>query len=498
MVITRHLAFDLGAESGRAVVGTFSDGKIQMDVIHRFPTGGLKISGSSYWNVLGFFEEMLFALKKYVEIFGAQLESIGVDSWGVDYGLLDLNGKLLSIPYTYRDDRVKGMDKKIDQIMGTRKLYELTGIQMLPINTLNQIVGMIGKSDPTLYIAQNLLLIGDLFHYFFTGRKCVEYSGVSITQLYNNVKKRWDTEIFDAFNIPKSIQTAVIHSGDFVGFLDNNIRKQAGLNSVKIIAPAVHDTASAFAAVPAAQSENWACLSSGTWSVIGTELDHQIINETAYRLNISNSGGILGRSLFLKNVMGLWIIQQCKIEWNVADPNLDYEKIVQFAEEAEPFTAFIDPDDMCFFNPSSMLEAIQVYLKHTCQKSIDMQNIGSVARIVYESLAMKYRYVLEKIEIAANKKFDSLYVIGGGSKNRMLNQFTANAFGIPISIGNCEATTLGNLLMQCYGMGILNSIDDIRNVARRSSQVIQVNPDNPFAWDKEYGRFMKINKLIEE
>ena len=495
MAITRHLAFDLGAESGRAIVGIFDNGSMTLDEIHRFKTGGHNVNDSSYWDIINIYDELISALKKYSKKYGPELDSLGIDAWGVDFGLLDCNGKLVSMPYTYRDERVNDMDLKIDRIFGKRKLYDSTGIQMLPINTLNQVVGMLNKNDPTLQISDKILFIGDLLHYLLTGEISVEYTGVSISQLYNNIINDWDDEIFNKFNIPEKIQGKVIRAGDFIGYLKKDICRETGISKVKVIAPAVHDTASASVAVPAGSHEKWAYLSSGTWSIVGIELDSPIINDISFEMNVSNSGGVLGKTLFLKNVMGLWIIQQCKKEWNKADPDLTYEKIDKQVLNAKPFKAFFDPDDLCFFSPANMLEAVTAYVKNTGQGVVDPFDIGAVSRIVYESLAFKYNYVLSRINKSADKTEDVLYLLDGGAKNEILNQFTSNATGLKIVTGHAESTAIGNILMQCKGLGLLNSLDEMRSVVRNCYASKVYMPDETAGWRTVYNEYLDHTEL---
>lgn len=489
----RHLAFDLGAESGRAVVGELSAGKMEQYELHRFDTGIIKIGGRTYCSAIESFRGIMESLKKFRREFGSELTSLGVDSWGCDFGLLDGKNRLLGIPYSYRDARVNGTDRIIEQKMGADRLYRLTGIQMLPINTLNQIIGGLAQEDSTFELAENMLFIGDLMHFFLTGEIATEYTMLSISQLYNTAEKRYEGEVFDRFGINKKLQTKIIYAGDVYGTLREEVCEQTGLKKAKVITPAVHDTVSGFAAIPAREGETWYGLSSGTWSILGTEEDRVLITDDTCSFSLSNSGGVMGRNLLLKNVMGLWIIQQCRQEWNKVDKALDYDGIVARAQKAEPFYAVIDPDDLDFFNPDNMLHAVSGYLKKTNQRATE--DIGQVARIVYESLAFKYRYVIDRISKATGKKADVLYFIGGGIKNEMLNQFAANAAGIRAETGSSEACTLGNLLTQCYGCGLVDSLGEMRAIARHSVCRKQYFPENRELWEREYGRFLAVTGL---
>jgi rhamnulokinase len=488
----RFLAFDLGAESGRAVVGEIKDDRLTLTEIHRFPTGGTKINNHLQWNILGFYTHLIEGLKNYVSKYGGKLDGIGIDTWGVDFGLLDKNGGLLSNPYTYRDSRTEGASSIIDKKLGNKELYYLTGIQLLPFNTVNQLVSMVENKDPILDITENILFIGDLLNYFLTGVKTTEYTVASISQLYNTVTREWEPKIYKALGIPERISAKVIKAGDLVGTLNGALAGELGLGEVQVIAPAVHDTASAAVSVPAGKEEEWAFLSSGTWSIVGFELDKPIINDKSYEMNISNSGGALDKTLYLKNVMGLWIIQCCKRMWNKTNPNLSYPEIENMATEAKPFAAFIDPDDLIFLNPADAVEAVKEYCRRTKQLEVDKNDIGVVGRIIFESLALKYRYVLEKLMDATGRKADVLYITGGGSKNRLLNQFTANALGRKVNAGPVEATAIGNIMMQAVGSGLYYSLNEIRKIIRNSFDIEQYMPLDTEKWNIAYESFKEI------
>ncbi|QGP91605.1 Rhamnulokinase [Neomoorella glycerini] len=491
----RFLAFDLGAESGRAVVGSIKEDRLALTEIYRFPTGGTKINNHLYWDVLGFYSQLLAGLKKYVSEYGSDLDGIGVDAWGVDFGLLDKRGNLLGNPYHYRDAKNEGTMAIIDKKLGLRELYNLTGIQLLQINTVNQLVAMVRDEDPLLPAAENILFIGDLFHYFFTGVKAVEHTVASISQLYNTVTDDWEKKVFAALGIPSKITTRLIRAGDVIGPLKGELAEEVGLNEVPVIAPAVHDTASAAVAVPAVEDEGWAFLNSGTWSIVGLELDSPVINDRSYEMNISNSGGAFNRILYLKNVMGLWIIQCCKRIWNKKHPSLSYQEIASLAQGAAPFVAFIDPDDPAFLNPVDATAAVAAYCCRTGQAEVDKDDIGTISRIVFESLALKYRYVLERLMEATGSKVKVLHITGGGSNNELLNEFTASALGIKVTAGPVEATAIGNIMLQATGAGLYRSLPEIRRIIRNSFEIKEYLPEEREVWEKAYERFVRI---IEE
>lgn len=488
----RYVAFDLGAESGRAVIGSLDKGLLNHKEIYRFPNKSIALGDHLYWNILGLYDHLLKGLKAYVKVLGPEVHGIGVDSWGVDYCLLDDQGKLAGNAYHYRDNRTAGTPDMIEDIFSNKQLYEITGVQMLPINTLNQLIAAVGSKDSVLEIADRLLFIADFFHYCFTRKKVAEFTSVSISQLYNNKTLQWDDAVFDAFEIPKKITPEVVQAGTVIGDLIPEIARGAGLGKTKVIAPAVHDTASAVVSIPSVNENGWAFLSSGTWSILGLELDAPIMDERSMTFNISNSGGVLGKTLYLKNVMGLWIIQQCKRIWNRKNQILDYSDIVNHAFKATPFKAFINPDDFCFLNAEDTPSEIIQYCERTSQPVPDHDDTGVISRIIFESLAMKYRLVLEQLLEGSGKDVEVLYIIGGGSKNEMLNQFTANVMGRKVYTGPEEASSIGNIMMQAVGDGMVSSLGEVRKIVKASFDVKEYFPRNHNQWQTEYERFKNL------
>jgi len=491
--MNKHFAVDLGAESGRCVVGIIENGILTLDELCRFPTQTLFICGEYKWNVYRFYEEIVKGLKEYVKKYGNELDSIGVDTWGVDYGLIDKSNKLLGIPYSYRDNRTQGTT---DLIMENRNdIYSTTGIQFLEFNTLNQLISEKKSECSQLNIANNLLFIGDLIHSFLGARPTCEYTAASISQLVDTSTKNWDDKIFETYTIPKKLMTEIVFAGDIIGTLCKEIADDVGLKGdVKIIAPAVHDTASAIVALPA-ENENFAYISSGTWSIAGIELDEPVKNELSLEMNISNSGGVLNKSLFLKNVMGLWLIQQCKKQWNKINEKLEYSDIIKLASNAKPFSAFIDPDNQVFFNPVDMPEAISNYIFMSGQGKVDKNDIGTISRIIYECLAFKYHYVFQKICRVVDKKIEKVHIVGGGSKNEMLNQFVANVMNVEITAGPVEGTAMGNILMQAYGCKEVSSLNEIRRIVKNSNVINEFLPTSNESWTNAYDCFVEKCKL---
>ncbi|MEN8158321.1 MAG: rhamnulokinase family protein, partial [Bacteroidota bacterium] len=485
----RYVAFDLGAESGRAVIGSFDKGLLNCKEVYRFPNKGITVGGHQYWNILGIYDQLLEGLKTSVKLVGQGINGIGVDSWGVDYCLIDRLGNLVGNAYQYRDSRTEGTPGIIEAQFGSEQLYRHTGVQMLPFNTLNQLIAASRTGDPTLEIADRLLFIADFLHYCFTGMKVSEFTAATISQLYNNGTGAWDETIFEAFGIPRKIAPEVIQAGTVIGDLKPELARMVGLATTRVIAPAVHDTASAAVSIPTTAEDGWAFLSSGTWSIVGLELDGPVMDEKSMGMNISNSGGVLGKNLYLKNVMGLWLIQQCKRIWNKKQPVLDYPDIVKRAFKATPFSAIIDPDDLAFLNAEDMVAEVIGYCKKSGQKVPEYDDIGTISRIIFESLALKYRFVLEQLMEGAGKEVETIYLIGGGGKNELLTQFTANATGRTVITGPSEASSVGNIMMQAVGDGMISSLAEVRTIIMKSFGTREYTPHYPKEWQAGYERF---------
>lgn len=491
--MTRHLAVDLGAESGRCVIATLDEGRLALEELCRFPTQGMVLGGGIHWNVYRFYEEILSAFKLYARRYGPGLNSVGVDTWGCDYALLDERDQLLELPYCYRDSRTNCTPEALAPLKPL--IYEKTGAQFLTFATVNQLIASGQQAGGTLRKARAMLFIGDFLHFLMGADKVNEYTVASISQLVDTREKCWDDELFGKLGLPRGICQRLVHPGDCIGEVSPAVLTETGLTSpVKIIAPAVHDTASAILASPA-DGENWGYISSGTWSLAGVELDHAVNTPEALQINASNSGGALGRNLFLKNVMGLWLIQQCRKNWCASGIELSYEEIVEKAGQAAGFEAFIDPDDAGFFAPADMVEQIRGYLQKTRQVAPGRGDVGALARIVYESLALKYRYVFERLCAVSEKRVDVLHIIGGGSRNDMLNRMTAGVMGVPVVAGPAEATAIGNVLMQAYGCGQVQTLQEIRGIVALSFETRRFLPEDTSAWEDAYRRFRRVTTL---
>jgi rhamnulokinase len=489
--MNRYFAIGLGADSGRCVAGTLEKGKLIMEEIHRFPTRYFRFEGADRWDLVRIYEEILEGLRKYSAKFGPELSSLACDGWACDYGLFDASGRLLDLPHSYRDSRVSGSLLLTDPYR--EWLYAKTGIQFLEFNTLNQL--LIEYADPQSRVrnASCFLFIGDTIHAMLGAPPRCEWTTASISVMADTKRKKWDDEILTEFKIPRSICPQLCFAGETIGKLRKDLTELSNVHGtgggdVRIVAPAVHDTASAALAIPA-EGADFAYISSGTWSIFGTELDAPVLTPEACALNISNSAGALGKSLFLKNVMGLWVLQSCKRAWNKTQPDLSYNDIEQAARKAAPFAAFIDVDAADFFNPPDMPRAIMDYLDKTGQKKPAAGDYGAMARLVYEGLALKYRDVLDRIKKTAGKNVKVVHVVGGGSKDALLNEFVASSCGLPVVAGPAEGTAMGNLLLQAYAAGELHSIEEIRAVVAASTETTRFEPQHEDAWLEAYKTF---------
>jgi len=482
------LAIDLGASSGRAVLGAFESNKLTLEEVHRFVNKPTKILGTLYWDVLNIFDEIKSSLSSYSQKYGKALNSVGLDTWGVDFGLIGKDGKLLSNPVHYRDSRTDGMMEEVFKRVPRREIFGRTGIQFMQLNTLYQLFSMSLNNSPILKIADRFLMMPDLFNYFLTGKKVSELTIATTSQCYDQIDGMWFKSLLEKLDIPTKMMPEIVSPGTIIGRLLPEIEEEVGLSSVSVIAPACHDTGCAVAAVPA-QGGNWAYISSGTWSLIGIEVKKPIINDKTLELNFTNEGGVEDSIRFLKNVAGLWLIQECKRIWEKEGESLSYEEITKIASEAKPFVALVEPDHNSFLNPSDMPQAILKFCEDTGQNKPETK--GEMARCVLESLALKYRSVFEMID-EIHGPVEVLHIVGGGTQNQLLCQFTANATGIPVIAGPVEATSIGNLMVQAKTKGILSSIEDGRKLIANSFDLVTYEPEHTDAWNEAYERFVEV------
>ncbi len=481
-----HLAIDLGAESGRAVLGTYDGDTITASEVYRFTTGILNVAGRSHWDIYKLLDGGFAAIHKAGHICCKPLTTIGVSTWGVDYGLYSAKGTLLGLPYSYRDNRTNGVLQSVSHQADLRRIYDITGVQLLPINTFFQLIAEKRENAEKLLEVCDLLFIPDIINYMLTGIKATEFTFATTSQLYNPVKKCWDAELFSMLGISTSIMQQLIPPCTSIGKLLSKHTCSPNLSKAEVVAPATHDTASAIAAIPAS-GNNWAYISSGTWMLAGVESGNPIINELTYKYNITNEGGIEGYRQ-LKNLMGLWLLQACRKEWGESE--YTYDRIVQMANTADAFTFFIDPDHAGFFNPESMPEAIISYCNKTGQQP--PANKPAIARGIIESLALKTHLVFEQIAEATSKTIEEIYIAGGGTKNSLLCQCIANACNMPVVSAMTESTAAGNILGQMKACGSINDLAEGRKIIRRSCNLMTYYPKDVLQWKDAYVRFVEI------
>jgi rhamnulokinase len=487
------LAFDLGAESGRGVLGRFDGGRLGLDVVHRFPNGGVRTLDTLHWDVLRLYGDMVMALRKCAAEQGG-VDSVGVDTWGVDFALLGRDGELLGNPRHYRDPHTETIMDDAFRRVPRQEVFRQTGIQFMRFNSLFQLLAMQRDRSPLLDCAESLLFIPDLFHYFMTGIKCNEFTDASTSQFYDPTAKGWAFDLLAKFQLPSKILGTIVQPGTVLGPLRTSLAVDTGLTPVPVIAPASHDTGSAVAAVPAQsdrpgeQSPRWCYISSGTWSLVGAELPRPLINDKALEFNFTNEGGVGGTIRLLKNVAGLWLVQECRRIWERDGKTMSYDDLTRLAEAASPFVSIVNPDHASFMLPSSMPAALADYCRRTGQP-VPVEP-GAVVRCALESLALRYRWVLERLEELIGHRLDVIHVVGGGSQNALLNQCTADACNRPVVAGPVEATAIGNVLVQAIGLGLLKNLNEGREVVRRSFDVRTFEPRNSERWDETYARFL--------
>ncbi|MDB6030106.1 MAG: rhaB [Verrucomicrobiales bacterium] len=487
-----YLGVDLGAESGRVMAGIW-DGKIlRLEELHRFPNGGVAIADTLRWDVLRLWNEIQHGLALAARRFGKSVVSVGVDTWGVDYVLLSKTGELLGQPYHYRDTRTKGMFQEAFAKVSKPEIFAATGLQFMEINTLYQLLAHQQRNPEILTTAHRFLMMPDFFNWCLSGEQAVEFTNATTTQFFHPTNRTWSMDLLQGLGLPAHILPQVVEPGTRLGALRKSLMERTGLGAAAVIAPATHDTGSAVAAVPTSipGRSNWAYISSGTWSLMGVEVKEAVTSPRALELNFTNEGGIDGTYRLLKNIMGLWLVQQCKRAFEAKDRSADYPELVKLAEAAEPLRSFINPDDSCFLNPPDMASAIQRFCRETGQPVPETE--GQIIRCVLESLALKYKSVLAGLEELTGTPIEVIHVVGGGCRNMLLNQFTANACGRPVLAGPVEATVMGNLLVQIRSKGELGS--DLRSVVRASSEVTEVKPQSSAQWDDAFGRFCQLSQ----
>ncbi len=479
---THYLACDLGADSGRVILGTLDNGKISLEELHRFPTGATKVAGALHWEFDRLLNELKIGLKKAAAK-NLPIASISTDSWGVDYVVYDERGLPLSPVWCYRDSRTAQGVEIVTGKVEWPTIYAITGIQFMALNTIYQIVT---EPPERLAAAKHILLIGDAFNFFCSGVARNEVSNASTTQLYNPTYKRWSKRLFAALGLREDLFAPICASGTVLGPMKKNLATEVGLPQIEVVASCSHDTGAAVAAVPAS-GENWAYLSSGTWSLMGVEWPKPVINDQSRNLGFTNEIGYGDTTRLLKNIVGLWLIQESRRHWNKGSKKLEFADLEKLAIAAPPFISLINPDDPRFLSPDNMPGKIADFCRETGQPV--PADIGACVRCIYESLALFYRVTLRRTERLIGKKIERLHIVGGGSKDATLNQFTANALKIPVLAGPTECAALGNILVQAIALGHVASHAAAREIVRNSFDLITFTPQDSAQWDAAAARF---------
>jgi sugar (pentulose or hexulose) kinase len=484
----KMLAIDLGASSGRGIIGSYDGSKLTLRENHRFSNDPVMVTGKFRWDILRIFHEIKQSIRE-VKIGGEEIVGMGIDTWGVDYGLLDANGELLANPMHYRDTRNVGIPASIEDRLSIKELYGITGIQTLDFNTVFQLVADQRYNPEQLAAAKQMLFIPDLLNYFLTGIKATEYTIASTGALLNAATRRVAPEIFEKLGLPQLIGD-LVEPGNCLGALSGAVSEELGGVNFKVFNVASHDTASAVIAVPA-KGDDFIYISSGTWSLMGAELNGPLINEESRALNFSNEGGAMGTIRFLKNIMGLWTVQESRRQWKREGKDYSFAQLQTFAEAEKPLVSLINPDHPMFATPGDMPGRIRRFCELTGQHV--PENEGQIVRVIMESLALRYRYTMEGIAKLRNKPVKAIHIVGGGTKDTFLCALAADACGVPVIAGPVEATAIGNLCMQYVAAGELKNLAEARELVSRSFDPVVYEPcAERAAWDEAYGRFCQI------
>jgi len=489
------LAIDMGASSGRHVAGSFDGARLNLTEVHRFANGPVSVVGRMYWDVLGQWSHVLDGLRRAAEEHGEAICSVGVDTWGVDFGLLGRGDELLGNPYHYRDSRTTGMIDRAFELVPREDIFAETGLQFMPLNTLYQLLSMKLAGSPILSSAKSLLMMPDLFHWMMTGVKANELTDASTTQLYNPTTGTWSSRLIERFGFPAEIFGPIVQPGSKLGSLRPEVAAETGLQNVDVVVPGTHDTASAVVAVPvtgaAPEQPDWCYISSGTWSLMGMEVPRPVINETCSRLNFTNEGGVQGTTRLLKNIGGLWLLQECRRIWAQDGDEFTWQQLTEMSEKAPPLVSVVNPDDPSLVAPERMPDEIARICRESNQPV--PEDRAAVVRCALESLALKYRQVLGWLEQLTSGPIKTVHIVGGGTQNKVLCQMTADACNRPVVAGPVEATAIGNIAVQAIASGELGSLADARSVVRASFEVESYEPQDPEPWDEAFARFQTVS-----
>jgi len=488
MATKTYLGVDLGAESGRVVSGHWDGSHLKIQEQHRFANGPLHVGGTLRWNVVGLWRGILEGLAKGRSR-TESIRSIGVDSWGVDYVLLNQDKELLGQPYCYRDKRTEGIEKELFAKASRGRIFEASGTQFMEINSLYQMFAMARQQPETMKQTAHFMMIGDFFNWLLTGEIRAEYTNATTTQFLNPTTRKWSTDLLGELGIPTDIFPSLVDPGALLGRTGADVRTETGLTDIPVIVPATHDTASAVVATPSHRTgkANWAYISSGTWSLMGVEVPNALLGQDVLDSNMTNEGGVDGTYRLLKNIMGLWLVQECRRDFLRAGRELDYPTLATLAERSIPFRSLIPANDPRFLRPESMTGAIAASCRESGQPVPDDE--GQFIRCCLESLAFAYRETMEKIQSITGEKIEVIHIMGGGSQNSLLNQFAANACGVPVIAGPIEATVMGNLFMQLRADGEIGSLSELREASARSSHIDKFEPRDVPAWEENYARW---------
>ena len=491
-----YLGIDLGAESGRVMAGVWDGGRIRLEEMHRFRNGPVHLAGTLRWDVMRLWEEIQNGLTASAKKFGDSIQSIGVDTWGVDYVLLSKSGEIIGQPYNYRDPRTEGALEAAFKIVPREEIFARSGLQFADFNTLYQLAAHQRQSPETLQVAETFLMMPDFLNWCLSGEKAVEFTNATTTQFVDPATRGWSTELLGKFDIPTHIFPKIVAPGTALGPVRESLRGLTGLGNVQVVAPATHDTGSAVVGVPTRHSgrANWAYISSGTWSLMGTEVQQARLGQSVLERNFTNEGGVDGTYRLLKNIMGLWLVQQMKRTFDAGGTTFEYAQLVELASRAEPLRSLIDPDDARFFRPGNMPQMVREFCIETKQPVPETE--GQFVRCALESLALKYGQVLGWTEEITGETCEVIHIVGGGCRNHLLNQFTADCCQRPVIAGPIEGTVLGNLLVQARSAGDVSSLDEIRSVIRGSfgDELVEFQPDASAAarWEDAKGRFAAL------
>lgn len=481
-------AVDLGATSGRTILGSIVDGRLEQRELTRFPNTIIQVCGHFYWDIFALYHEIIRGLK-LVANEGIEIKSIGIDTWGVDVVFIGKDGGVLRNPYCYRDPHTDHAMDDYFKLVSKERVYEKTGIQFMQFNTLFQLNTMRKNDDSALASADKILFVPDALMYMLTGESVCEYTILSTSQMLDPRTKKIDKELIDVIGLNESQFGRYVNPSDLVGYLTDEVQEQTGVGRVAVVAVAGHDTGAAVASVPA-ENEHFAYLSCGTWSLLGIETKDAIINKKSFEYNFTNEGGIEGTTRFLKNICGMWLLERCRKEWKPDEAPTDINKLNKAAMDAEPFRSFINPDDSRFANPKSMIEAIQGYCRDTGQPI--PEDFRQIARCIFESLAMRYREVLGYLKELSPFRIEKLHVIGGGTYNEYLMQMTANSTGLPVVTGPVEGTAIGNIMLQAKAAGLVGDIFEMRKIIANSIELRHYEPKDNNAWNEGYRAYCKL------